>query len=250
MASLMNKKFSPDGRLILSPMLGPWDRYEPGSQQWAQAVAMHIQHDYRRLKDGGRVSYLLRTLQVAVSNDPPPWSVYPEEAKGNPDAWIQMVTGESWADVEAAVKPHDPQSWGPIADRLARWEAKHRNPGAPEGNQNAACEKTTPGDTGGCRGRDDDVARGIRRRLVKRADAGDPIAAKLINDLATGAVTANQAAIAAGMRQRYFRVPLVDDPIKVAAAIARHLSHEQLHALVSHLSYQLDTDANEPYLGG
>jgi hypothetical protein len=236
MASSMNKKFSPDGRLILSPMLGPWDRYEPGSEQWAQAVAMHIQHDYRRLKDGGRVSYLLRTLQVAVSSDPPPWAVYPEEAKGNPDAWIQMVTGESWADVEAAVAPHDPQAWGPIADRLARWEAKRRTHGGDRSNVGATYVAPSWDAT---------EARGIRRRLVKRADAGDSIAAELVEQLATGAVTVNQAAIAAGMRQRYFRVPLVEDVGKVAAAIARHLSHEQLHALVSQLSQQLETAAND-----
>jgi hypothetical protein len=36
------------------------------------------------------------------------------------------------------VKPLDPEGWNEIADKQALWEADHRKPGAPEGNQNAA----------------------------------------------------------------------------------------------------------------
>jgi hypothetical protein len=231
-------QFTPDGRLILNPMLGPWDRYEPGSEQWAQAIAMHIQLDYRQLKQEGRVGYLVRTLRTAVESDPAPWVVFPPEAKKSPEAWIRMVTGESWSDVKAAVQPRDPAAWLAIADRLAKWEKGHRKPGAPKGNQNAAKEKarTTASDTRGCRDRDSTEARGIQRRLAKRADAGDAQAAELVEQIAAGDLTVNQAAIAAGMRQRYFRVPLTDDVNKLAASIRRHLSPDHINALAQALT--------------
>ena len=61
------------------------------------------------------------------------------------------------------------EQWVRVIDgALQEWEAEHIKPGAPVGNQNAAaCGETTPRDTGGCR--DDESARGIRRRLQKRA---------------------------------------------------------------------------------
>jgi hypothetical protein len=53
------------------------------------------------------------------------------------------------------------------------------------------------------------------------------------------------AAIEAGIIKPVPTIRLVEDVGKVAAAIARHLSHEQLHALVSQLSQQLETAAND-----
>jgi hypothetical protein len=47
--------------------------------------------------------------------------------------------------------------------------------GGQEGNQNAAREKTTVGDTYYCPSWDATEARGIRRRIQKRAIAGDII---------------------------------------------------------------------------
>lgn len=120
MKPLAQQRFGPTGRLILSPMLGPWDRYEPGSEQWAEALAMHIQVDYRRLRHEGSTGYLVKAITEAVTADPPPWTVFPEEAKGNPEAWMRMVTGESWADVEAAVRRPDPAvhcRCGPLGSR-------------------------------------------------------------------------------------------------------------------------------------
>lgn len=236
MKPLAQQRFGPTGRLILSPMLGPWDRYEPGSEQWAQAVAMHIQVDYRRLRHEGSIGYLVKAIREAVTADPPPWTVFPEEANGNPETWMRMVTGESWADVQAAVCRHDPAAWEPIAQHLARWEAKHRKRGNPNFGNPEPSDLPIASDTGN---RDDESARGIRRRLQKRADAGDAQAQELINQLADGAITVNQAAIEAGMRQRYFRVPLIRDPPKVAAAIAKHFTSSELQslceALLSHI---------------
>jgi len=79
-------------------------------------------------------------------------------------------------------------------DCLARWEAKHRtHEEQPRvgGRFTGVCGT----DDGS---RDQESARGIRRRLVKRAQAGDTQAAALVEQLKAG-LPVNQAAIAAGM---------------------------------------------------
>jgi len=74
----------------------------------------------------------------------------------------QVVTLKSWGEIEAAVKGRDPEAWRDVEGHLALWEAKHRTHGG---------DRSKPSDTGVAR--DDESARGIRRRLVKRAQAGD-----------------------------------------------------------------------------
>jgi hypothetical protein len=231
--SWQRPKFTSDGLVNVNHMLGPWEQYDRGSEKWAEAIAAQLQHSVERtIRDGDPVSVLL-VLEEAFKESPHPWTVWPEEAKGNPEAWVRMVTGKSWRDVEHLVKTRKgADAWEPIAAELARWEAEHRTAGAPEGNQNAACGKTTGGVTPGCpEPRDNKSAPGIRRRLLKRAKDGDDQAAELIEQLTAGQLTVNQAAIAAGMRQQYFRVPLVHDPPRVAAAIAKHFNREELKAL-------------------
>lgn len=225
MTPATNQKFGPSGKLILSPMLGPWDRYEAGSEQWAQALAMHIQVDYRRLQEDGGTKYLVKSIKEAVTATPPPWEVFPEEAKGNPETWIRMVTGETWSDVEAAVKRHDPGAWEPIAQFQGIWEGKKRIHGGDRKSNDFKCRDTT---LDLCIS---DDSRGIRRRLQKRANRDDPLATQVLGRLSAGEISVNQAAIEAGMRQQYFRVPVTTDPTKIAASIRKHLSSEQIHAL-------------------
>jgi hypothetical protein len=224
-------KFTTDGLVNVNHMLGPWEQYDRGSERWAEAIAAQLQHSVQRtVRDGDPVSVLL-VLEEAFKESPHPWAVWPEEANGNPEVWVRLVTGKNWQDVEHLIRTRKgAEAWEPFAHALAQWEAEHRRPGAPDKNQNAACGKTNPSDTGD--GRDDESARGIRRRLLKRANDGDEQASSLVEQLTAGRLTVNQAAIAAGMRQRYFRVPLADDPAKVAASIKKHLSPEQITALV------------------
>lgn len=230
--SWQRPKFTADGLVNVNHMLGPWEQYDRGSERWAEAIAAQLQHSVQRtIRDGDPVAVLL-VLDEAFKESPHPWSVWPEEAKGNPETWVRLVTGKSWKDVEHLVRTRKgPEHWEPIAAELARWEAEHRTwgiedrPREPTGRFASVCD-THPGDT-----EDKHSAPGIRRRLLKRANAGDDQAAALVEQLTTGQLTVNQAAIAAGMRQRYFRVPLVDDPAKVAAAIAKHLEPAQIHAL-------------------
>lgn len=241
-------KFTPDGLLNVSSMLGPWEQYERGSERWAEAVAAHLQHSVRRVVDDGDPVSVLIVLEEAILRDPHPWTVWPEEAKGSPEAWVRMVTGHGWDDVARLVTTRKgPKAWEPFAQALTKWEAEHRNPGAPKGNQNAAKgkQKTNGSDTSNCsEDRDHTQARGIRRRLQKRADAGDEQAAELVDQLSSCAITVNQAAIAAGMRRRYFRVPVSSDPDAMAAAIRRHLSEEQVNQLVAALT--IDPTTTQP----
>lgn len=226
--SWQRPKFTADGLVNVNHMLGPWEQYDRGSERWAEAIAAQLQHSVQRtIRDGDPVAVLL-VLDEAFKESPHPWTVWPEEAKGNPETWVRMVTGKSWKDVEHLVRTRKgPEAWEPIAAELARWEAEHRTHGGDRSNGS-----DTPVDED----RDHTEARGIRRRLLKRANAGDDQAAALVEQLTTGQLTVNQAAIAAGMRQRYFRVPLVDDPAKVAAAIRRHLDQQQITALVEELT--------------
>lgn len=227
--SWQRPKFTADGLVNVNHMLGPWEQYDRGSERWAEAIAAQLQHSVQRtIRDGDPVAVLL-VLDEAFKESPHPWTVWPEEAKGNPETWVRMVTGKSWKDVEHLVKTRKtPEAWEPIAGELARWEAKHRTVETqPREGGRFAVGGGAPAD----KPRDHKSTRGIRRRLLKRANAGDDQAAVLVHQLTTGQLTVNQAAIAAGMRQRYFRVPLVRDPPKVAAAIAKHFNRAEVEAL-------------------
>ncbi len=88
------------------------------------------------------------------------------------------------------MKPLDPDGWNEIADKKARWEAEHRKAGNPTGaNQYTGGTVCDTDDSS----RDQESARGIRRRLVKRAQAGDIRAAALVEQLKAVVITINLA---------------------------------------------------------
>ena len=218
-------QFTPNGLVIFRPMIGPWDRHPVGSFEWAEAVSDHVQFNYQKLIQDGRPKQLVEVLREAIENEPHPWEVFPEEANGNPEEWMRLVTGVGWGEIEAEVKRRDPEAWPAFAEKQANWESRNREPGAPVGNQNAAHEKTTGSDTSGCSERDHTEARGIRRRIQKRANDGDEQAIELVSQLTTGDITVNQAAIAAGMRQQYIRLR-TDQPTKAAESIVQRVGVE------------------------
>jgi hypothetical protein len=208
---LLVAEFLNDGRVKTNVMLGLWAQYEKGSNQWAECLAMHVQTSLEKLKREGDPDWLLRALGEAFHADPPPWQLWPAEAKGNPETWIRLVSGQSWIDVEHQIVTRAGRElWEPFAQALQQWEAKHRTHGG---------DRSNPSDTGV--DRDDESARGIRRRLQKRANAGDEQAKELVSQLATGDTTVNQAAIAAGMRKRYLRIPDVAPKEAAASLLAR-----------------------------
>lgn len=220
-------QFTPDGVLILSPMIGPWDRHEVGSSQWAEALAMHLQHNYKKLLHDGTTSALAQVLREAVSSDPHPWEVYPPQAKGDPERWMRLVTGCSWKEIEEQMTRRDPEVWREIAAKQSDWEAhpEHGRKRTGRPPKDVVCDAHDFPE-------DKQSARGIRRRLQKRANAGDEQAAELVSQLAEGDISVNQAAIAAGMRQQYIRVR-TDDPAKAAASIVERMGNGWATALAA-----------------
>jgi hypothetical protein len=216
-------------------MIGPWDRHPVGSFEWAEAVSDHVQFNYQKLIQDGRPKQLVEVLRQAIENKPHPWEVFPEEANGNPEEWMRLVTGVGWSEIEAEVKRRDPEAWPAFAEKQANWESRNREPGAPVGNQNASRNKTTVSDTDSCSERDNESARGIRRRIQKRANDGDEQAIELMSQLAAGDISVNQAAVAAGMRQEYMRLRK-DDAAKAAKAIVERAGLDFAQALALELA--------------
>jgi len=228
-------QFTPDGVLILSPMIGPWDRHEVGSPQWAEALAMHLQHNYKKLLHDGTTSALAQVLREAVSSDPHPWEVYPPQAKGDPERWMRLVTGCSWKEIEDQMTRRDPEVWREIAAKQSDWEAHPEHGRTHGGDRRSEGFKSSGATLDPCVS---DEARGIRRRLQKRANAGDEQAAELVSQLTAGDISTNQAAIAAGMRQQYIRVR-TDDPTKAAASVIERMGREWAAQLAAQLAEAL-----------
>jgi hypothetical protein len=214
-------QFTPDGVLILSPMIGPWDRHEAGSPQWAEALAMHLQHNYKKLLHDGTTSALAQVLREALNSSPHPWEVYPPQAKGDPERWMRLVTGCGWGEIEEQMTRRNPEVWREIAVKQMDWEAHPEHGRTHGGDRRSEGFKVCATDVE----RDQESARGIRRRLQKRANAGDEHAAELVSQLTAGDITVNQAAIAAGMRQQYIRVR-TDNPAKAAASVIERMGRE------------------------
>jgi hypothetical protein len=121
----------------------------------------------------------------------------------------------SWKQLGDLIERRGPGTWAAISEKQAEWEAKNRTHGG---------DRSKGGDTPDGP-RDNKSARGIRRRIQKRANDGDPQAIELVSQLTTGDITVNQAAIAAGMRQRYIRLR-TDQPTKAAKSIVQRVGHE------------------------
>lgn len=218
-------QFTPNGVVIFRPMIGPWDRHPVGSLEWAEAVSDHVQFNYQKLIQDGRPKQLVEVLREAIENEPHPWEVFPKEANGNPEEWMRLVTGVGWGEIEAEVKRRDPEAWPAFAEKQAKWEAEHRTDGRPKGE--TSCDtRSSP---------DDQSARGIRRRIQKRANDGDEQAIELVSQLTTGDITVNQAAIAAGMRQKYIRLR-TDQPTKAAESIVQRVGVEFAAKLAAELA--------------
>ncbi len=216
----MSARFDTDGRLVLSVMLGPYDRHPVGSREWAEGLTMHLQSSLDHLQRDSNPRRVLRILRDALTANPHPWQVYPEEAKGNPETWLRMATLLSWSELQAQVERLDPKGWAEIAAKQSAWEAdpEHGRKRTGRPPKDVVCDTDDIP-------RDQESARGIRRRLQKRANAGDGQAAELVSQLTAGDITVNQAAIAAGMRQQYIRVR-TDAPAKAAASIVGRMGAE------------------------
>jgi hypothetical protein len=115
----VRSKFTPDGQLIVDPMIGTYENKPVGSPMWAEAMACHIQHSHERMVRNGSPNYLCQVIRDALAASPHPWEVYPEEAKGDPEAWMRMVTGKPLAEVLSYVRRIDAKAGQELMELLA-----------------------------------------------------------------------------------------------------------------------------------
>ena len=230
----MSIKLGANGRIVFSAFLGPHSSYPEDSEERHMAFSRSVQSEFDRMQFAHPKGFA--TLLVkAVNTDYRPWEHWPEEAKGNPDKYFRLVIGCSWAEARQVVigqGGEEGMQWCAIIDEaLAQWEAEHRTVGNPTGaNQytgGTVCD--TDNST-----RDQESARGIRRRLLKRASAGDEQAATLIEDMRNLSISPNAAAIVAGMREKYIRIS--PSPPKAAKSLVSKQSKEWCLQLLDELS--------------
>lgn len=227
----MSIKIGNNGRIIFSAFLGPYSSYPEGSEEWHVAFSRSVQSEFDRMQFANPKGFA--TLLVkAVNTDYRPWEYWPEEAKGSPDEYFKLVIGCSWAEARQMVIGQGGQEgleWCAIIDdALSRWEAKHREHG---GDRKSKLFKNGVTTLDSC---ESNEARGIRRRLQKRAVAGDNRAQVVVAKLATGELSPNEAAIKAGMREKYIRIS--PSPPKAAKSLANKQTKEWCLQLLEELS--------------
>ena len=225
----MSIKLGANGRIVFSAFLGPHSSYPEDSEERHMAFSRSVQSEFDRMQFAhpkGFATLLVR----AVNTDYRPWEHWPEEARGNPDKYFRLVIGCSWAEARQVVigqGGEEGMQWVRVIDgALQVWEAEHRQR---TGRPKAKVPSVTWDLTG-----DDTSARGIRRRIQKRAIAGDDQAQAIVAQLATGELSPNAAAIAAGMREKYIRIS--PSPSKAAKSLAAKQSRRWCLQLLDELS--------------
>lgn len=239
----MSIELNKNGRIVFNPFMKPYDSYPTGSEEWHAAFSRSVQSEFDRMQFAHPKDFAL-LLVKAVNTDYRPWEHWPTEAEKSPDKYFRLVIGCSWDEARRLVIGQggdEGMQWVRVIDgALQEWEAKHRTDGNPTGNNQYKQVGGTSSDTGSSSGvtescfRDDESARGIRRRLQKRAITGDDQAQAIVAKLATGELTPNAAAIAAGMREKYIRIS--PSPIKAAKSLASKQGHVWCLALMEELS--------------
>ena len=211
----MSIELNKNGRIVFNPFMKPYNSYPTGSEEWHAAFSRSVQSEFDRMQFAHPKDFAL-LLVKAVNTDYRPWEHWPEEAKGSPDKYFRLVIGCSWDEARRLVigqGGEEGMQWVRVIDgALQEWEAENRKrTGRPKGTSEVVCDTHDLTKDGHC-------SRGIRRRLQKRAVAGDDQAQAIVAKLATGELSPNAAAIAAGMREKYIRIS--PSPTKAAKSLA------------------------------
>ena len=222
----MALKLNRNGRIVFNPLMGPYNSYPQGSQEWHVAFSRSVQSEFDRMQFAHPKDFAM-LLVKAVNTDYRPWEHWPKEAEKSPDRYFRMVIGCSWDEARRLVigqGGEEGMQWVRVIDgALQEWEASHRKHG---GNRSNVCVTHVEEDR--------HCARGIRRRIQKRAIAGDDQAQEIVAKLATGELSPNAAAIAAGMREKYIRIS--PSPSKAAKSLAAKQSRRWCLQLLDELS--------------
>jgi len=225
----MSIELNKNGRIVFNPFMKPYDSYPTGSEEWHAAFSRSVQSEFDRMQFAHPKDFAL-LLVKAVNTDYRPWEHWPTEAEKSPDKYFRLVIGCSWDEARRLVIGQggdEGMQWVRVIDgALQEWEAKNRKDGRPS--------KKTGCVTPSFEERDNQSAQGIRRRLQKRAFAGDDQSQVIVAKLATGELSPNAAAIAAGMREKYIRIS--PSPIKAAKSLASKQGHVWCLALMEELS--------------
>lgn len=223
----MTLKLNRNGRIVFNPLMGPYNSYPPGSQEWHVAFSRSVQSEFDRMQFAHPKDFAM-LLVKAVNTDYRPWEHWPTEAEKSPDRYFRMVIGCSWDEARRLVigqGGEEGMQWVRVIDgALQEWEAENRKHG---GDRSNVCDTDDAL-------RDRESARGIRRRIQKRAIAGDDQAQAIVAKLATGELSPNAAAIAAGMREQYIRIS--PSPPKAAKGLFTRQGQEWCLQLLEELS--------------
>jgi len=230
----MTLKLNRNGRIVFNPLLGPYNSYPEGSEQWHVAFSRSVQSEFDRMQFAHPKDFAMLLVR-AVNTDYRPWEHWPLEANESPDKYFRLVIGCSWDEARRLVIGQggkEGEQWVRVIDgALQEWEAENRKHEAQsrKGGRFADGSVTSDGND-----RDHTQSRGIRRRIQKRAIAGDDQAQAIVAKLATGELSPNAAAIAAGMREQYIRIS--PSPPKAAKGLIARQGREWCLQLLEELS--------------
>jgi hypothetical protein len=237
----MTIELNDEGRIVFSPFLKPYTSYPFDTAEAQEAFCRSVQSEFDRMQFS-HPKHFASLLVKAVNTSCKPWEIWPTEAKSNPDQWFKLVIGCSWASARQTVigqAGEEGREWCAVIDQaLQEWEASgnRERTGRPKGGLKV------PSVTGDIT-RDDESVRGIRRRLQKRAIAGDDQAHTIVAKLATGELSPNAAAIAAGMREQYIRIS--PSPSKAAKGLITRQGKAWCLQLLEELSGLLEEPVSE-----
>jgi len=227
----MTLKLNRNGRIVFNPLLGPYNSYPEGSEQWHVAFSRSVQSEFDRMQFAHPKDFAMLLVR-AVNTDYRPWEHWPLEANESPDKYFRLVIGCSWDEARRLVIGQggkEGEQWVRVIDgALQEWEAENRKrTGRPKGALKVVRDTDDIP-------RDQESVQGIRRRIQKRAIAGDDQAQAIIAKLATGELSPNAAAIAAGMREQYIRIS--PSPPKAAKGLIARQGREWCLQLLEELS--------------
>jgi hypothetical protein len=224
----MTLKLNRNGRIVFNPLMGPYNSYPQGSQEWHVAFSRSVQSEFDRMQFAHPKDFAM-LLVKAVNTDYRPWEHWPTEAEKSPDRYFRMVIGCSWDEARRLVigqGGEEGMQWVRVIDgALQEWEAENTPKGRPALNVSVTDNKAHA---------TRESAAGLRRRLQKRAIAGDDQAEAIVAKLATGELSPNAAAIAAGMREQYIRIS--PSPPKAAKGLLTRQGKEWCLQLLEELS--------------